>query len=167
MKLSFSTGQKNCVAGTSKGMTTYVSADALARIYDDCAIRKFDQYHTIFFTIHWCFAVVIISLSTLSGLASTPALTNNSSAEADAWLNPVSTAAGLTAAILASIDKIVNFQRVADDCKYARSELVFYVAQKRKMPRHTYDRIGQTRLLCLRHPSQCSRSTELAEVATK
>lgn len=138
--------------------SSYIDASTLARIYDNCSVRTFDRYHIIFYTIHWIFAVAIITLSTLSGLASAPSLASDSaSGEPEFFgLDELSTYAGIGAAIVASIDKIVNFHKIADDCRFARSELAWYLSNRQRMPRRVYDQIAQCRLLCFSHPRKCS-----------
>ena len=132
----------------------YVSPEALAIMYDDCALKSLDKYHTIFYTIHWTLAVIIIALSTLSGLASAPSILSES--VPPEYFNYISTASGIGAALLTSIDKIVNFHHIATQCSLARSDLAYYLSRKTKMPKHTYDKIGQIKLLCFKHPGQCS-----------
>jgi len=134
--------------------STSISAEALAMMYDDCSLKTFDRYHTIFYTLHWIMAVIIILLSTLSGLASTPALVSDE--VPPSYLNYISTGAGIGAAVITAIDKIANFHLIAIQCNVARSDLSYYLSKKSKMPKHTYDKIGQIKLLCFAHPRRCS-----------
>ena len=140
----------------------YTSTVALHDMYDWCSVNDFDFYHRIFYTWHWVASVTAIILSTISGVLNGPNLVQGSSQDPDQQQILALTAlvAGVVSGALASITQIVNVKFVADECKYARAELAFYLTESLPMPRHVFDRIAQIGLLCFPHPRKCRTSLE-------
>lgn len=136
----------------------FISHDALVKLYDECSLEKFDKLHRIFYSIYWINSTLIIILSTLSGLAQTPAVAHDGTDNMEDLFSIISLFSGITAAILTAIDRIVSFLKVADACRDARGELAYYLASKEPMPKRNFDKISQIGLLCFKHPTKCEES---------
>lgn len=125
-------------------------------MYDWCSVNDFDVYHRIFYTWHWTFSVIAILLSTVGGALNGPNVFQDEvHSDTRQTLALVSLVCGILSAALASITNIVNVLKVADECKWARAELAFYLTEEQPMPRHVFDRVAQIGLLCLPHPRKC------------
>ena len=135
----------------------YVSYQSIYDMYDWCSVNDFDLYHRIFYTWYWLASLISIVLSTTSGALNGPNLfqgekTNSNTRDTLALLALIT---GVLSAMVASITHIVDVKFVADECKYARGELAFYLTEQIPMPRHVFDRIAKIGLLCFPHPRKC------------
>lgn len=136
----------------------FVPYSTLIKIYDECAVDRFDELHRFFYVWYWISSVSAILLSTVSGTVSGPNLVR--APESDDHLHDILSLIGVITGILAAfilaIEKIVNLLRIADDCKFARGELAYHLARRADMSMTTFDRISKVGLLCFKHPHKCN-----------
>ncbi len=127
-------------------------------MYDDRSVQRFDELHRIFYTWYWVSSVLAIMLSVTSGAVSGPNAFTNISFTADDQIHDtlsiIGVATGIASAVLLSIEKTVNLQRVADDCKWARSLLAYCLAEHADMSIRDYERLSNIGLLCFQFPQK-------------
>lgn len=135
----------------------FVSSDALAQTYDWCAVQRFDYYRRSFAMIDWTFTALVVTLSVISGASGAPSLFGSDDESTRDVLALVSIGTGLLSAIFAAVAHLSNFRVRAEECRYARAEIAFYLTEPQPMPRHVFHRIATISLLCFSHPKKCER----------
>ena len=125
----------------------FITSEALKKIYDDCALERFNTLSRTFYIMHWLFHFLVIFLSSTSAAVTIPA--NNE------FFSNISTISGFSAGIITSILSISNFKETSTQCTEARYELNYYISNNKSMPKHVYDKIGGINLLCFKHPRKC------------
>ena len=133
----------------------FVSFTTISRMYDECAIQRFDYLHRFFYTWYWTSSALVIVLSTISGAVSAPSMLASTDEAVNGVLSAIGVTAGILAATILSIEKIVNVQTISNDCRWARGELAYYLADRSEMPARMFNRINNINLLCFQHPRRC------------
>ena len=134
-----------------------VPYSTLIKVYDECAVDRFDELHRFFYVWYWISSVTAILLSTISGAVAGPNLLRRAGSDDHLHdiLSLVGLITGIASAFILSLEKIVNLLRIAGDCKYARGELAYYLARRTDMPMASFNRISKMGLLCFKHPKRC------------
>lgn len=144
-------------SGREENESKFVPYSTLIRVYDECAVDRFDELHRFFYVWYWISSVTAILLSTISGAVAGPNLVRQAGTDDNLHdvLSLIGVIAGISSAFILSIEKIVNLLHIADDCKWARGELAYYLARRADMPMASFDRISKMGLLCFKHPHKC------------
>lgn len=155
--------------GKSVDTKKVVPYAVLVSLYDECAVQRFDQLSTIFYTWFWINAVMSILLTTISGATSAPLLVRSEGVDDSvhiglSWVGLVS---GLTSAFLIAMEKVADLPGIANECRFARAELAHYLARKEPMPEKIFGRIEEMRLMWFSHPRKCTSRPrqELQQIA--
>lgn len=130
----------------------------LVAIYDECSMKEFGRLHSLFYSLYWAAAITVIILTTISGSASVPGLSDGSGTSFE--LSIITFMGNIIATIIVSAEKIVNLSKTAEECSYARAELQYHLADKSDMPVRSFERISKIKLLWFQHPSKCNYTVQ-------
>ena len=124
-------------------------------VFDICSADTFGDYYTRFYTIHYFMSTLEILFAAATAILQTPVIFSDPSNQSRIDLGIVSLVLGFSASALGTILHVSKFATAAKECNDARTEILYYLATQRPMPKHTFTKINSASTLCYRHPTRC------------